>query len=40
MLANGGKFEGQSFFSEKTIAWMTTTIADGMDSVFQIPTAF
>ncbi|PYJ58252.1 MAG: hypothetical protein DME82_00420 [Verrucomicrobia bacterium] len=39
MLANGGKFEGQTFFSEKTIAWMTTTIADGMDSVFQIPTA-
>src|SRR5947209_18856851 len=26
MLANGGKFEGQTFFSEKTIAWMTTTI--------------
>ena len=40
MLANGGKFEGQTFFSEKTIAWMTTTIADGMDRVFQIPTAF
>jgi CubicO group peptidase (beta-lactamase class C family) len=40
MLGNGGKFEGQTFFSEKTIAWMTTTIADGMDSVFQIPTAF
>src|SRR5438067_4956920 len=40
MLANGGKFEGQTFFSEKTMAWMTTTIADGMDSVFQIPTAF
>src|SRR5205809_2278119 len=39
MLANGGKFEGQTFFSEKNIAWMTTTIADGMDSVFQIPTA-
>src|SRR5947208_9273252 len=40
MLANGGKFEGQTFFSENTIAWMTTTIADGMDSVFQIPAAF
>lgn len=40
MLANGGKFEGQTFFSEKTIAWMTTTIAEGMDRVFQIPTAF
>ncbi len=40
MLANGGKFDGQTFFSGKTIAWMTTTLADGMDRVFQIPTAF
>src|SRR5437660_5910717 len=40
MLANGGKFEGPTFFSVKTIAWMNTTIADGKDRVFQIPTAF
>jgi CubicO group peptidase (beta-lactamase class C family) len=40
MLANGGTLEGQTFFSEKTIEWMTTTLADGMDRVFQIPTAF
>jgi CubicO group peptidase (beta-lactamase class C family) len=40
MLANGGKLDGQTFFSEETIAWMTTTHADGMDRVFQIPTAF
>lgn len=40
MLGNGGEFDGQTFFSEKTIAWMTTTLADGMDRVFQIPTAF
>jgi CubicO group peptidase (beta-lactamase class C family) len=40
MLANGGQFEGQTFFSEETIAWMTTVLADGMDRVFQIPTAF
>jgi CubicO group peptidase (beta-lactamase class C family) len=40
MLANGGKLDGQTFFSEETIAWMTTTLADGMDRVFQIPTAF
>ncbi len=40
MLANGGKLEGQTFFSEETIAWMTTVLADGMDRVFQIPTAF
>jgi CubicO group peptidase (beta-lactamase class C family) len=40
MLANGGKFDGQTFFSEETIAWMTTALADGMDRVFQLPTAF
>jgi CubicO group peptidase (beta-lactamase class C family) len=40
MLANGGELDGQTFFSEETIAWMTTTLADGMDRVFQIPTAF
>lgn len=40
MLANGGKFDGRIFFSEKTIDWMTSTLADGVDLVFQIPTAF
>jgi len=40
MLANGGKFDGQTFFSEKALAWMTTIFADGIDRVFQIPTAF
>jgi CubicO group peptidase (beta-lactamase class C family) len=40
MLANGGKLDGQTFFSEETITWMTTTLANGMDRVFQIPTAF
>ena len=40
MLANGGKSDGQAFFSETTIKWMTTTLADGIDLVFQIPTAF
>jgi CubicO group peptidase (beta-lactamase class C family) len=40
MLANGGKFDGQTFFSEKTVVWMSTTLADGIDRVFQIPTAF
>ena len=40
MLANGGRLDGQTFFSEETITWMTTTLADGMDRVFQIPTAF
>jgi len=40
MLANGGKLDGQTFFSKKTMAWMATTLADGIDRVFQIPTAF
>jgi CubicO group peptidase (beta-lactamase class C family) len=40
MLANDGKLDGRTFFSSKTIAWMTTTLVDGTDKVFQIPTAF
>jgi CubicO group peptidase (beta-lactamase class C family) len=40
ILANGGRMDGREFFSEKTIAWMTTTLTDGTDRVFQIPTAF
>jgi CubicO group peptidase (beta-lactamase class C family) len=40
MLANGGKFSGQTFFSKETIKWMTTTLSDSIDRVFQIPTAF
>jgi len=40
MLANGGKLEGQTFFSAETIAWMTASLTDGIDRVFQIPTAF
>ena len=40
MLANGGELNGQTFFSPKTIEWMTTALSDGVDRVFQIPTAF
>jgi CubicO group peptidase (beta-lactamase class C family) len=40
MLANGGELDGQTFFSPKTIEWMTTTLSEGIDRVFQIPTAF
>ena len=40
MLANRGELNGQIFFSPKTIGWMTTTLSDGIDRVFQIPTAF
>jgi CubicO group peptidase (beta-lactamase class C family) len=40
MLANRGEMGGQRFFSEQTVAFMTTTIADNQDRVFEIPTAF
>ena len=40
MLANGGQLNGPRFFAEETIAQMTTTLASGIDRVFQIPTAF
>ena len=40
MLANDGAWEHQQFFSHETLRWMTTTLSDGMDRVFQIPTAF
>jgi CubicO group peptidase (beta-lactamase class C family) len=40
MLANEGKLDGQTFFAEETMAWMTITLADDLDRVFQVPTAF
>jgi CubicO group peptidase (beta-lactamase class C family) len=40
MLANGGELDGRRFFARETIAQMTTTLASGIDRVFQIPTAF
>ena len=40
MLANGGELDGRRFFAQETIAQMTTTLASGIDRVFQIPTAF
>ncbi len=40
MLANNGELDGRRFFTRETIAQMTTTLASGMDRVFQIPTAF
>ena len=36
MLANGG----EPFFSAKSMRWMIERLSDGMDRVFQIPTAF
>jgi CubicO group peptidase (beta-lactamase class C family) len=40
MLANGGKADDQTFFSGETLEWMKTTLSDGVDRVFQMPTAF
>lgn len=40
MLANGGQMEDRQYFAPKTLAWMTTILTDGLDRVFQIPTAF
>jgi len=40
LLGNGVELNGQTFFSSETIERMTTTISDGIDRVFQIPTAF
>jgi CubicO group peptidase (beta-lactamase class C family) len=40
MLANGGESNGQIFFSPETVERMTTTLSDGVDRVFQFPTAF
>jgi CubicO group peptidase (beta-lactamase class C family) len=40
ILANGGELDGHRFFARETIAQMTTTLASGIDRVFQIPTAF
>jgi len=40
ILANGGELGGRTFFSEQTLNWMKTTLTDGIDRVFQIPTAF
>jgi len=36
VLASGGA----PFFAERTLRWMTTTLTDGIDRVFQIPSAF
>jgi CubicO group peptidase (beta-lactamase class C family) len=40
MLASGGQLHGKRFFTAEMISRMTTTLASGMDRVFQIPTAF
>jgi CubicO group peptidase (beta-lactamase class C family) len=40
MLANGGQMDGRIFFTGETLGRMTETLTDGLDRIFQIPTAF
>src|SRR5438046_7062623 len=40
MMANAGKADGQAFFLGETLELMRVTLSDGIDRVFQIPTAF
>ena len=40
MLANNGAIEDRQFFNAQTMQWMQTTLSDGIDRVFGIPTAF
>ena len=40
LLANGGEMRGRRFFTDETIDRMITTLADGTDRIFEIPTAF
>ena len=40
MLANSGEIGGRRFFGTDRIDLMRTTISDGLDRVFEIPTAF
>jgi CubicO group peptidase (beta-lactamase class C family) len=40
ILANGGSGPDGFFFGKEAMRWMATTLTDGMDRVFQIPTAF
>ena len=40
LLANGGEIGGRRFFTGETIDRMATTLVDGVDRIFEIPTAF
>jgi CubicO group peptidase (beta-lactamase class C family) len=39
-MANDGEINDRKFFTSDTIKLMATTISDGLDRVFEIPTAF
>src|SRR5437764_2241683 len=40
MLANSGEIDSRKFFASDTLKLMTTIISDGLDRVFEVPTAF
>jgi CubicO group peptidase (beta-lactamase class C family) len=40
LLANDGIMDGRRYFETRTISQMSTTLHDGLDVVFEIPTAF
>ncbi len=40
ILADGGKANGREYFTAQTLEWMRQPLADGIDQVFGIPTAF
>jgi CubicO group peptidase (beta-lactamase class C family) len=40
LVANRGEMRGRRFFTDETIDRMITTLADGTDRIFEIPTAF
>lgn len=40
LLANGGELDGYRLFRPETLRLMTTTLADGVDRVLELPTAF
>ncbi len=40
MLALGGVWRGQRFFSEKAVSWMTSRLSQGFDKVLQLETSF
>lgn len=40
MLASGGQWNGQTYFSPQALGWMTTRLAQGLDKTLRTETAF
>lgn len=40
LLARGGIWQGESFFSRKALGWMSTRLSQGFDKVLQLDTSF